>query len=57
MADSSDLIVIASAKAKPGHAKELERALREVRNRPGAAGLRAVQPVSLFGEPVGHGWF
>src|ERR1700730_16627058 len=35
MADSSDLIVIASAKAKPGHAKELERALREVRNRPG----------------------
>ncbi len=30
MADSTDLIVIASAKAKLGHTKELEQALREV---------------------------
>ena len=30
MPDRKDLIVIASAKAKPGNGKELERALREV---------------------------
>ena len=57
MKQTSDVIVIASAKAKPGKETELERALREVagptRAQPGCVEFRLIRPAGVRSTFIG----